>query len=151
MLDHRDLDSVADAREELRKQIAALMSGERAVDTPLTFAIDMANLKGSDDPEDRTQAEIISMLQELRQTTRRTYTSMRNGGSNAADTHALRAFVQRVVTNGNVVDEDVDMLVTDATSIDHDNWVEQVVRRDMMKTLPVTRWQIQNDPDDMPF
>lgn len=126
MVDYRDLDSVAAAREELGRQLAALASGASDIDTPLSFALDIATLQGSADPGDRTQGEILDMLQELRSMTRSTWTAVRQPRIPAADVSALRKFVEVTTQNGDVVDEDVERLVTPTTSPSHDEWVATV-------------------------
>lgn len=155
MLDHRDLDSVAQAKEELRRQVQVFQGGEGEVevDTPLQFALDIASLQSSADPGDRTQAELLEMLQELRRMTRLSAaTAARMHPNILADIQALRGYVERTVADGNVVDEDVDALETENTSGPHDEWVEKVVRTRMNSFLPVRR---EDDgaptPDNVPF
>jgi hypothetical protein len=129
MVNHQDLDSVAAAKDELRRQVEALGDGSLEIDTPLTFALDVASLRGSDDPGDRTQGEMLEMLQELRSMTRSTYSAVRRRPINPADVTALRQYVETTSRAGDIVDEDVAKLVNPHTSTDHDNWVEEVQRR----------------------
>jgi hypothetical protein len=65
-VDHHDLDSVARAREEIAKQIRAVERNPMEVDTPISVAVELQSLKQSDNPLEKSNAEIISMLQELR-------------------------------------------------------------------------------------
>lgn len=65
-VDHHDLDSVARAREEIAKQIKAVERNPMEVDTPISVAVELQSLKQSDNPLEKSNAEIISMLQELR-------------------------------------------------------------------------------------
>jgi hypothetical protein len=65
-LDHHDLDSVAHCREELVRQIRTVERDVSQVDTPISVAIDLQSLRLSDNPLEKSNAEIISMLQELR-------------------------------------------------------------------------------------
>jgi hypothetical protein len=67
-LDHRDLDSVARCREEMVRQIQTVEKDVSQVDTPISVAIDLQSLRGSENPLEKSIAEIISMLQELRTT-----------------------------------------------------------------------------------
>jgi len=67
-LDHRDLDSVARCREELIRQIRTVEKDVSQVDTPISVAVDLQSLRGSDNPLEKSNAEIISMLQDLRVT-----------------------------------------------------------------------------------
>lgn len=132
MLDHQDLDSVAAAKEELRRQVLALDDTSLDIDTPLTFALDVATLRGSDNPGDRTQGEMLEMLQELREVARGTYTAVRRRPreeARNADVAVLRRYVEVTSLNGDVVDEDVDDLQAGDTSPAHDAWVENVKSR----------------------
>lgn len=65
-VDHHDLDSVARCRDELVKQIRAVEKNPSDVDTPISVAIDLQSLRQSENPLEKSSAEIISMLQDLR-------------------------------------------------------------------------------------
>lgn len=64
-VDHHDLDSVARCIDELVKQIRVVEKDATDIDTPITVAIDLQSLRQSDNPLEKSSAEIISMLQEL--------------------------------------------------------------------------------------
>jgi hypothetical protein len=139
MVDHRDLDSVAKAKDDLTRQVEAIQAGTD-IDTPLTFAIDVASLKSSENPGDRTQGEILQLLEEVRNSSRITARAVRRN-DDAADLALLRQFVETVTTEGNVVDQDVENLVDPWSSPGHARWVNSV-RKNMNPFLPVRR-----DPD----
>lgn len=65
-VDHRDLDSVDHCRKELIKQIHFIEKTPTKIDSPISIAIDLQSLYRSDNPLEKTSAEIVSMLQELR-------------------------------------------------------------------------------------
>lgn len=65
-INHHDLDSVAHAKEEMIKQIKAVEANPTEVDTPISAAMEIQLLKRSDNPLEKSNAEIISMLQEIR-------------------------------------------------------------------------------------
>lgn len=65
-VDHRDLDSVANAKEELIKQIRSVEKDPRKVDSPISVAIDLQSLHQSENPLEKSNAEIMFMLQDLR-------------------------------------------------------------------------------------
>lgn len=65
-VDHRDLDSVADCKRELVKQIRSVEKDPSRVDTPISVAIDLEFLRKSENPLEKSSAEIISMLQDVR-------------------------------------------------------------------------------------
>lgn len=64
-VDHHDLDSVAKAREEIVLQIKAAVENPRNVDSPISVAVELQSLRRSDNPLEKSNAEIISMLQGL--------------------------------------------------------------------------------------
>ena len=65
-VDHHDLDSVARCREDLVKQIHSVENDPTDVDTPISVAIDLQSLRQSENPLEKSSAEIITMLQDLR-------------------------------------------------------------------------------------
>jgi hypothetical protein len=65
-VDHHDLDSASQCRDELIKQIHAVEKDPTLVDTPISVAVDLQVLRKSDDPIAKTSSDIIGMLQELR-------------------------------------------------------------------------------------
>ncbi len=64
-VDHHDLDSAARCKEELVRQIHSVEKDPSDIDTPITVAIDLQSLRQSENPLEKSSAEIISMLQEL--------------------------------------------------------------------------------------
>ncbi|MFZ3169874.1 MAG: hypothetical protein WA130_19855 [Candidatus Methanoperedens sp.] len=64
--DHKDLDSVAKCKEELMKQIRSVEDNPSLVDTPISTAIELKSLRQSENPLEKSNAEIISMLQDLK-------------------------------------------------------------------------------------
>jgi hypothetical protein len=67
-VDHHDLDSAARAKEEIVKQIRSVERNPAEVDTPISVAIELQSLRQSDNPLEKSNAEIITMLQDLRST-----------------------------------------------------------------------------------
>ena len=65
-VDHHDLDSAAKAKEEIVKQIRSVERNRTEVDTPISVAIELQSLRQSDNPLEKSAAEIITMLQDLR-------------------------------------------------------------------------------------
>jgi hypothetical protein len=65
-VDHQDLDSVEEAKREIVKQIKAVEQNPKLVDTPISVAIDLQVLRQSDNPEDRSLADIVSAIAEMR-------------------------------------------------------------------------------------
>lgn len=67
-LDYKNLDSAAAAKEEMAKHIKAADSNPADVDSPLSTAIQIKDLKASGNPLEKSVAEIIEMLQDIRGT-----------------------------------------------------------------------------------
>lgn len=65
-LDIHDLDSVSEAKRQVGSQIEHIKSEEPTVDTPISLALDLKDLRESDDPEERSIAEITETLSDLR-------------------------------------------------------------------------------------
>lgn len=65
-LDHRDLDSAEEAKDKLSKQIEAVQKDPTQVDSPITVAVNLTSLKGSENPGAEALVEIMSILQEIR-------------------------------------------------------------------------------------
>jgi hypothetical protein len=65
MVNHQDLDSVAKAKDEMIRQIRHCEKAPGEVDTPISVSIDLDRLRRSENPLEKSAAEIIKMLQEL--------------------------------------------------------------------------------------
>lgn len=66
-LNHNDLDSVDLAKNDLREQIKTIIeSGEESTVSPISYAIDLNSLFKTGKPEDRSLADILSGLSELK-------------------------------------------------------------------------------------
>ena len=67
-VDHHDLDSVEQAKSEIRAQITALESNPANLETPISVSLDLQLLRQSDNPEQRSLADVLSVVTELRST-----------------------------------------------------------------------------------
>lgn len=131
-LDVHDLDSVASAKEEMTAQVTAIQSGTTEIDTPLTFALDVASLRGSDNPSDRSQGEILAVLQELRdRMVQPAPTPPRRSPHNIEDIMALRRYVEATSANADVYDSDLDNLAVGNVSEAHSKWLKTVMQNKM--------------------
>ncbi len=65
-VDHRDLDSVARAKEEIVRQIRSVEKNPDDVDTPISVAVKLQSLRKSDNPLEKSYAEILAMLTDIR-------------------------------------------------------------------------------------
>jgi hypothetical protein len=66
-VDHRDLDSVEETKEEILKQIRSV-EGKQAdqIESPVSVSVDLQSLRHSQSPSDRFQATILSAIEQLR-------------------------------------------------------------------------------------
>jgi hypothetical protein len=67
-VDHHDLDSAAKAREEIVRQIRAVEKNPGDVDTPISVAMELQSLRQSENPLEKSNAEILTMLADIRGT-----------------------------------------------------------------------------------
>ncbi len=65
-VDHHDLDSVEDAKKEIISQVRALESDSSNLDTPISVSLDLQLLRQSENPEQRSLADLLSVISELR-------------------------------------------------------------------------------------
>jgi hypothetical protein len=67
-VDHHDLDSVAKAKDEIVRQVKAVERNPTDVDTPISVAIELQLLRQSENPLEKSNAEILTTLSEIRST-----------------------------------------------------------------------------------
>ena len=67
-VDHQDLDSVEKAKGEIVKQIKSVEKDASQIDTPISVALDLQSLKQSDNPEQRSLADMVEAISQLRST-----------------------------------------------------------------------------------
>lgn len=65
-VDHKDLDSVEAAIEEISNQIRALEKDPSKLETPISVSLDLQLLKQSENPEERSLGDVLTSLSELR-------------------------------------------------------------------------------------
>jgi len=65
-VDHKDLDSVETARNEICQQIDAMKEDGFQIETPISVSLDLQNLRASGNPEERSLADIISAIGDVR-------------------------------------------------------------------------------------
>lgn len=126
LIDHQDLDSVAAAKEELRKQVQALSGPDAKVETPLSFSVDLAALRSSENPLENSAGEMLEMLQTLVNNSKPRVVVR----SHTPDINALRSTIEAAIEAGGILTpEMLDMLVTDRTTSNHDEWVNKISAR----------------------
>lgn len=61
-VDHHDLDNVEEAKEEIVKQIKSVEEDASEVDTPISVALELQILRQSENPEQRSLADMVSVI-----------------------------------------------------------------------------------------
>lgn len=65
-VDHHDLDSVEEAKKEIIAQVKSLEADSSTQETPISVSLDLQLLRQSDNPEQRSLADVLSVITELR-------------------------------------------------------------------------------------
>lgn len=66
-VDHRDLDSVEEAKKEIEKQIKAIINKKPdEIESPISVSLELQTLRTSEKPEERSFAEFVSIVSDLR-------------------------------------------------------------------------------------
>lgn len=65
-IDHHDLDSVETAKREITAQIGALEADPSDLETPISVSLDLQILRQSEKPEERSLADLVSLVADLR-------------------------------------------------------------------------------------
>lgn len=65
-VDHRDLDSVDSAKNEIVKQIKELEKDPSEIETPISVSLDLQLLRQSEKPEERSLADLVAAVVDLR-------------------------------------------------------------------------------------
>lgn len=66
-VDHRDLDSVEEAKQEIARQVKAIIKKKpEDIESPISVSVELQALRQSENPEERSLAEFVSSIAELR-------------------------------------------------------------------------------------
>ncbi|MFG1775833.1 hypothetical protein ACGFIG_05300 [Micromonospora sp. NPDC049048] len=120
-VDHRDLDSVEDAKAALARAIESIHKGE-PIETPMSFAIELQDLRTSANPEEQGLAQILEAVKRIQ----RDVQVSRTRGASVEDFMSLRMFVERLAQEGRLTDDDVATLVTRTTTGPFDDWANSL-------------------------
>ncbi|MEU6377799.1 hypothetical protein [Streptomyces sp. NPDC046909] len=122
-LDHRDLDSAAEARDAIVKAIKAI-EDKKPLDTPMTYALDLQQLRGSDKAEERGIADILEAVQEMQ----RHFTGPRTTADSRAvrEARELKEFINWLASRGRIDREDLAALVANADGMVSASWLRSL-------------------------
>jgi hypothetical protein len=65
-IDTNDLDVAENARKEIQQQIKSIEDNPSTIETPFSVALEMQNLRESDDPEKQAYADLINEIGEIK-------------------------------------------------------------------------------------
>jgi hypothetical protein len=119
-LDYRDLDSAAEARAAIMNAVEGIEKGE-PIETPMSYALELKDLRGSGDPEQKATAQILEGLRSLRRDVSR---QQRSGV--AEDVMVIRRFIAHLSNSSRLESADRDLLITSLTSNEHDRWIDKL-------------------------
>ncbi|WP_370940095.1 hypothetical protein [Amycolatopsis sp. cg13] len=143
-LDHTDLDSVHEAKQQLAGMVNAIDSGA-PVETPITYTVDLQQLRQSDNPDAKGIADLIEDVQAIKRAMMQT--GARVPRSFQAELVNLRKFVEHLAKSGRLEWEDTSRLSVDGASRSYDEWLSGLA-----KTL--SPWdgprKVRNRLDDEP-
>lgn len=105
LIDHRDLDSVANAKITLEGMIASIREG-KPVETPLTYTLNLQTLAQSGNSEARGIADIITEIQGLKQIIRSQTPHGVAASLGRNDFSILREFVEYLARSRQVTADD---------------------------------------------
>lgn len=97
--DMNDLDTVDAAKDELAKEILAIESKQVTVDNPINMALSMKLLKESSNPEQRSIAEVMEALSDLRSEVRQIRNIQSHSQSLEIDQAMINARRQQALSN----------------------------------------------------
>lgn len=123
--DYRDLDSVDSAKTSLRNMIREYVAGSD-VDTPLSRAVSIEDLKNSSDPE---KQEIASIAEKLDFLISRT-AAQKGTSSTPAEFVLLRRFVKKLGDDGRLYKSDQEELFDAMSSRNYLNWLANIEFQD---------------------
>jgi hypothetical protein len=121
-VDHHDLDSVEDAKTALARAIESIHKNE-PIETPMSFAIELQDLRTSSNPEEQGLAQILDKLQRIE---RDIHVRRDRPSVSVEDFLGLRNFVEQLSIDGRLTEDDKKSLVTQTTTADHDEWVAKL-------------------------
>lgn len=102
-VDHHDLDSVENAKREIVTQIDALEKDPDDLETPISVSLDLQLLRQSEKPEERSLADLVSLVAELRSG----FTSIESLLSGGEGNDGLKGIRERLERVSYLLDENI--------------------------------------------
>lgn len=144
-INHTDLDSVESAKNQLRGAVELIESGS-SVETPVTYTIDLQQLRQSDNSEARGIADLMEEVAVIKRAVLQTQVPSRNRIH--PDHLTLRRFVDYLAKNDRLKIDDKELLVNPNTSESHSKWVDglKVIGDDPWGPAPSVHGRFVDEP-----
>jgi hypothetical protein len=124
--DHTDLDSVHDAKQQLGAMVEAIDQGA-SVETPITYTVDLQQLRQSDNPDAKGIADLIEDVQVIKRSLMQT--QPRGSRAIAEEHDTLRRFVDLLSMSGRLQAQDKEILLSSKlVTRSYINWVETLMK-----------------------
>ncbi len=124
--DVTDLDSVADAKRQLKNSAKYAAENPESIDTPLKGAESFRVVQSSEDPSTQVQSQILEELAALRADISSQATGP--GSHTDADNRSLRLILSRAGNDNRLKEDDFRGVVTSDTSSVFDEWAKKAVK-----------------------
>ncbi len=102
-VDNHDLDSVEGAKKEITTQIQSLERDPSDLETPISVSLDLQILRQSEKPEERSLADLVALVSELRSALGRIDTRI-GGGDDTGILDEISSMLKALVRRGAHVD-----------------------------------------------
>ena len=96
-VDHHDLDNVETAKSEITDQINALESDSSTLETPISVSLDLQHLRMSENPGERSLADVLSELSGIRSILSDFEERITMGSNNSLNRREIRHLEERLV------------------------------------------------------
>lgn len=126
LFDHHDLDSVAEARERISNSITALEAGS-PVETPMSFAVGLQDLRGSTDPEEQGIAQVVETVGRLESMLTKEFRGSRSPQTHYQDLQVMRHFIEGLGKQGRLLPTDEFDLMSTGTSKAFHAWLKTLI------------------------
>jgi len=100
-VDHKDLDSVDNAKREIIAQIGSLEKSSDDIETPISVSLDLYKLTQSENPADRNLGEILEELAEIRVALSKYDAPIEN--FNSDELKKIRTILENITKNASIL------------------------------------------------
>lgn len=121
-VNHHDLDSVERCKDELAQHLEVIARAKEPVETPISVAIDLQALRSSENPVEKSNAEILEALAEIRRDVRGIRVASYSAALNS-DFREVRRTLIELTRSGEIPNSVLTEFITPRTSRGFDRWI----------------------------